>query len=137
MHVGDSREIERAIRMGQPPEADKVILVDFDSTLYPFGHMFSAPEPIPGAVKFMNDLKNAGYKVGIFTSRLSETWLKSASQDKLKHIAYITSVCTRDKIPFDFITAEKIPSEKYIDDKAIRFENNWQEIWDTYFEGVE
>lgn len=130
-------EAEQIIAKGHPPEADKRILIDFDATLYPFGYLFDAPAPIEGAVEFMQNLKAKGYTIGIFTSRLSTQWLNKVQQTAAQHIVYITSVCTRDKIPFDFITAEKIPSEMYIDDKAIRFENNWQEIWDTYFKGVE
>lgn len=132
-------QIKVANSKGQPPEADKVILIDFDSTLYTWGTSIfdSSKHPTQGAVVFMQALKAAGYTIGIFTSRLSKKWLNAIGQTEAQHIAFITSVCVRDGIPFDFITSDKVPAEYYIDDKAIRFENNWEKIWVNYFEGVE
>ena len=38
---------------------------------------------------------------------------------------------TRDDIPFDLITAEKVPAEVYVDDRAIRFApGDWPAITD-------
>lgn len=126
-------QAKEAIKKGQPPEANKKILVDFDGTLYKFGYLFSAPPPIEGAVEFMQELKARGYTIGIFTSRLSDQWLKRAGNTAAQHVAYITAICKRDKIPFDFITAEKLPAEAYIDDKAIPFRDNWKEIYEQFF----
>lgn len=116
------------IQKGHPPIADKIVLVDFDGTLYPFGYMFDGPKPLPGAKEAVRLLKELGYTVIIFTSRLSPTWLDTVKSNAKDHIEYITHVCTRDGIPFDGITCEKIPAEFYIDDKAIRFKDNWEEI---------
>jgi hypothetical protein len=36
----------------------------------------------------------------------------------------------RDGIPYDDITGDKLPAERYIDDRAITFDDNWQAIAD-------
>lgn len=126
--VGDIAAKE-VIAAGHPPIADKVILIDFDGTVAPFGYLFDFPEPYPGVAKFTQDLKSKGYRIGIFTSRLSKTWLDSANQIYNDHINYIGEYCLRYGIHFDFMTAEKVPSEAYIDDKAIQFRGDWAEMF--------
>jgi FMN phosphatase YigB (HAD superfamily) len=113
-----------------PNIANKVVLVDFDGTLYPWGYMFSNPDPLPGAVDALCRLKEAGYQIVIFTSRLSTRWLEHEDEVWYDHIDYIKALLKRDGIPYDEITAEKLPAEHYIDDKAHRFENNWNELID-------
>lgn len=121
---------EAIIKQGFPPIAKKVALVDFDGTLYPFGHMFDFPDPLPGAVEAMKSLNEAGYKIIIFTSRLSRRWLDTVDQTAAQHRQYIEQICARDGIKIAEITAEKVPAEFYIDDKAINYNNNWEEIID-------
>jgi FMN phosphatase YigB (HAD superfamily) len=111
-------------RVTHPPVAHNVVLVDFDGTLYPWGQMFSFPKPMPGAVTAMRELRESGYRIGIFTSRLSPTWHRSEGWDtneaSKEQRAYIQAVLERDDIPFDFVTCEKVPSVLYLDDKAMR-----------------
>lgn len=114
--------------MTHPPMADKTICVDFDGTLYPFGYMFSFPPPIEGAVQKMQEFKQKGYEIIIFTSRLSKDWLISEGHEYWDHYYYIHDILKRDGIPHDRVTAEKIPARYYIDDKAIPFRGNWAEI---------
>lgn len=116
------------IAAGQPPMADKVILIDFDGTIVPFVGLFDYPEPFTGVSDFTHMLKDNGYTVGIFTSRLNPAWLKTVEQTQAQHIYYITKYCTKNNIAFDFITADKVPAQAYIDDKAFRFEGSWIDI---------
>jgi len=122
------RELRRVLKEKMPPIARKVVLIDFDDTIAPFGYMFSYPEPFPGVAEFTQALRKKGYSIGIFTSRLSPTWIKSANQNRKKQKRYLAKYCNQFGIAFDFMTAEKVPCEAYIDDKAIRFEENWAEI---------
>lgn len=128
---GTVKEAEEVIKAGHPPMANKVVLIDFDGTIYKFGFLFDAEAPIGGAKEFIVNLKKDGYKIGIFTSRLSKRWLATVNQTKKQHVAYIRAVLKRDGIPFDFITAEKLPCEVYIDDKAIRMET-WEQVTDEW-----
>lgn len=118
-----------------PPSALKVICVDFDGTLFQWGDIHEKTPPFQGAVEFMRKLKQQGWEIVIFTSRMSPTWWEAEGFEFKK--AMVTQSTFIEKrlndfgIPFDRITAEKVPAEYYIDDKAIEFEgktHSWKEI---------
>lgn len=122
---------EFGLANGHSPIADKVVCVDFDGTLYPWGELFSYAAPLPGAVTSMKELKASGFRIVIFTSRLSPTWLFAEGESASEQKEYITKVLTRDGIPFDDITSEKIPAIAYVDDKAVNYHgysNEWKDI---------
>jgi len=107
-----------------PPVATKVAALDFDGTIKPWsGGLFGFPDPLPGAVEAVQRLKDAGYKVVIFTSRLSTVWHEAegwnSHEATAKQVEYIRSYCERFGIDADAVTAEKIPAEVYLDDKAM------------------
>lgn len=122
------KEAKEIINKGHPPMADKVALIDFDGTLFPFGFLFDFPPPLPGAIEGVKALQKAGYSVWIFTSRLHPEWLKSVDQSESEHIRYIYQIMNKHGIAIEGVTDRKMPAAVYIDDKAYRFENNWDEI---------
>lgn len=129
-------EADEVIAKGHPPMAEGVVLIDFDGTIQPFGYLFNAEvPPFEGAVETLNAWKEQGYKIVIFTSRLSPIWLESVGQTAQQHIEYMTEYLERYGIPFDGFTAQKVPSVAYIDDKAYRFENNWAELKERVLNG--
>ena len=111
---------EQTIAQGYPPEAHRVVCVDFDGVLYPFGFLYESPEPMPGARRALTRLRQRGYRIVIFTSRLSPSWLMSSGHSADEQRAYISRLLYRDGIPFDDLTAEKVPAVAYLDDRAIR-----------------
>lgn len=115
---------------GYAPIAHKVLCIDYDGTLYPWDEIHAEPPPNRWAVKSVRRFVRAGFRVIIFTSRLSPTWLAKSGLSADDEHAYIERMLQRDGIPFDDITSEKVPAEFYIDDRAIRFRDNWQEIGD-------
>lgn len=116
---------------GYAPIAHRVVAVDFDATLYPWRPIYEQPDPLPGAVSAMKRLKAAGYRIVIFTSRLSPTWLATRKYDAGEQRDLIEGMLKRDGIPFDEITSEKIPAVWYLDDRAIRMTgDNWSEVVD-------
>lgn len=125
--LAEARDI---ISKGRPPEAEKLALIDFDGTIYPFGYLFDyGAQPKKNAVNILNRIAKRGYRIEIFTSRLSPTWLASVGQTAEQHIEFMSAVLTRDGIPFHGFTAEKKPCEFYIDDRAIAFRNDWMKAW--------
>ena len=121
-------EAKKVIAQGHPPEAEGLIMLDFDGTIAPFGLLFDFPEPLDGVVDFAQMMKSKGYRIGIFTSRLNKEWLASVKQTAKQHEDYITEYNNRNNIPFDFITSDKFPCIQYFDDKATKVSNNWREI---------
>lgn len=121
-------ETEEIIAKGHSPMAEGVVLVDWDGTIVKFGGLFDFPEPLPGAIEALKKFQDAGIKVVIFTSRLSPIWLETVGQNPLQHIDYINEYLARYDITPYAITAQKVPSVAYIDDKAYRYDNNWDEI---------
>ena len=121
---------EYGMQNGHSPIAANVVLVDFDATLFPWGPLMNwDARPIDGAVEAVQAIKEAGFTVAIFTSRMSPRWIKFAQQDIDEQYAYVSIMCKAHNIPFDEIIGEKIPAVAYIDDKAIEFTgDNWAEI---------
>jgi hypothetical protein len=114
---------------GHPPVAEGVVLVDFDSTLREWGDLFEFKPPFPGASEFLHELVDAGYRTVLFTSRLSSVWHASEGRDPargiLEQVEFLREYCEKFDLPFDFVTAEKIPSVAIIDDKAVEFRGDW------------
>lgn len=115
----DSEEYGRA--NGHSPIAKNVVCVDFDGTLYPFSDLYSRARPNPGAVEAVKRMKEAGFRIVIFTSRLSPTWCFSEHESLTGQYNYVQDILLRDGIPFDDITSEKVPAVAYIDDRAVRY----------------
>ena len=114
-----------------PPVADRVICVDFDGTIRPWGGLFADVEPFDGVREAMEALRLAGYRIVIFTSRLSFRWwgadyrahrYPSAMAFGEANIAYLREYLARHGIAFDEMLAQKIPAERYFDDKAVYVE---------------
>ncbi len=123
-------EIETyALANGHPPVAAGVILVDFDQTIRAWGGIFDFTEPYPGARDFLHELKGKGYKLVLFTSRLSSVWHASEGRDPARgifeQVEFLRMYCERFDLPFEQVTAEKIPSLAIIDDKAVEFRGDW------------
>ncbi len=118
-----------------PPVAHRVICVDFDGTIFEWGDLYCKTEPFTGVVEFMQALKSEGWRIVIFTSRMSPTWWAAEGwkprEALAEQIGFITGRLESYSIPFDQITCEKVPAEFYIDDKAIRYTNKpgeWRKI---------
>lgn len=105
---------------GYAPSAHRVVLCDFDGVLYPWEPIMSEPDALPGAAHALQRLRKAGYRIVIFTSRLSPRWLKESGYRAEDQLAHISKLLHRDEIPFDEITSEKLPAMHYLDDRAIR-----------------
>jgi len=101
-----------------------IIAIDFDGTLVE--HEFPHIGPLkPGAVEALRAFKKAGHQIIIWTCRQG-----SDEQE-------VRLFLLQNKIPFDTINTpipgydlatRKLYADIYIDDKGLRFEDNWEEI---------
>ena len=126
----DDTNREFALKNGHAPMADKVVLIDFDGTIFPFGELWSMDPPLPGAKQVTDWLHEHGYKIKIFSSRVSKAWCEEEEQDCGKHRMYMLWRCAIYGIWIDDIAMDKEPAEYYIDDKAISFNGDWQLVLD-------
>ena len=114
-----------------PSKKDKKsICIDFDGVIHQYDTWNNGnlnPNAIPGSKKAIDLLKNK-YKIIIFTTRASKTYNQEPSSDEL--IEKMTKWLKDRDIYFDEITSDKKGAVAYIDDRAIRFENNWKPILD-------
>lgn len=93
-----------------------VAAVDFDGVIH--DHKNPVPgrrmgPPIAGAREGLENLRNMGYQIVVFTVWGNDKGTKTIEDYMLYY-----------KLPFDEITNVKPNADFYIDDKAIKF-NNW------------
>jgi hypothetical protein len=108
----------------------KRIMIDFDGVIHSYdngwqnGKIYGSV--IKGTKEAINHLKESGYEIIIFTTRASESHNKDPKSEEL--VSELKSWLNKNNIYFDKITSEKLGAIAYIDDRAIRFENNWNDI---------
>jgi hydroxymethylpyrimidine pyrophosphatase-like HAD family hydrolase len=101
-----------------------IIAVDFDGTVVE--HQYPKIGPLkPGAKEALQAFRKAGHKIAIWTCR--------AGKEEKEVRDFLQS----NGIPFDTVNApimgadlgtRKIYADLYIDDKGLRFEDNWDEM---------
>ncbi|MCF7809347.1 hypothetical protein K9N50_00010 [bacterium] len=92
------------------------ISVDIDGTLCYLTDNYSEAAPIPGAAENLKKLREEGWTIILFTARHFNQW--QITVDWLK----------KHDFEYDQIVFGKPPTRYYIDDRAILFDNNWDEI---------
>lgn len=110
---------------------EKTILIDFDGTLASFNWPKPPGIPFEGVVEAIKLLKRKGFQVVIFTARAWSGWDKQVESGyREKQIKEVEDWLTKHGIPWDAITAEKMPSLAIIDDRAIRVSKytNWSAL---------
>jgi len=108
---------------------DKIAIIDFDGTLCKFA--FPDVGPIEPNVKVaLETLQQAGYTIKIHSCRTATYW--NREDERRVHIQLIQDFMKQHELPYDelimSITMDKPIADVYIDDRAIRYENNWLEI---------
>ena len=110
----------------------KTIAVDFDGVIHGYSKGWQDgtiyDPPVPGVVRSLDRLRRAGFKVVIYTTRVSNRSVFQESQ-----AIQVKEYLEKYGIPYDEIfTGEKPMFFALIDDRAIRFDPSppW---WKTLF----
>ena len=109
----------------------ETICIDFDGVIYNYELGYNEGKlsevPIAGAQKQMARLVEKGYNVVILTARLHPSNSNLlATMINIKE--WLTTNGFIQNQHYHIITNNKPPAVAYIDDRAIRFENNWYSI---------
>lgn len=101
------------------------IVVDFDGTItddvFP-----DVGNPKEGVVEALNKLKEAGFEIIIHSCRTGSYFKDVLNEDQFERIKDYMEYYN---MPFDRIWVPDKPiASAYIDDKAIRYQNNWTAI---------
>jgi hypothetical protein len=128
------------IANGYSKKVSKTVAIDFDGTLVERGDVFDEEIALkPGAKEVIKKLYERGYRIVIFTSRLSSWFYQDLKRSKGwdAQYRYVMSVLRRhDLLKYIYsVTGEKIPARIYIDDLAVRF-TSWEDI-ERMFDGDE
>lgn len=104
-------------------DAESQIAVDFDDTIATIidGKLVAKK----GVVEALAKIKSAGYKITIHSARCWQAW-----PDTWERVAEMHEFLEKNKIPYDgiYMGIGKPAAVAYIDDKAIRFKDNWEDI---------
>mgnify|MGYP000989008617 CR=1 FL=1 len=97
---------------------EKTLSIDFDDTLC----NRSDSQPIQGAPEALKQLKSEGYIILISSARINPEVWGDLVKFREKEIA---DWLEQYNIPYDKIVHFKPSADLYIDDKALRFEGDW------------
>lgn len=133
----DSFPEKKVLRVAYPNEnieeydnlKTKRIMIDLDGVIHDYNEGFKDGtlygKVIKGTKEAIQELRNNGYLVIIFTARLS---VKSHGIDAVKKQRIrIKKWLQKNGIEVDGLTSEKLPADVYIDDRAIEFTGNWKD----------
>lgn len=113
--------------MNNQKPSEKIAIIDFDGTLCKF--MFPDVGPIePNVKEALETLKKAGYIIKIHSCRTAKYW--GRLDERVMHLQLIEKFMREHNLPYDTIilSTDKPIADVYIDDRAIRYDNNWLEI---------
>jgi hypothetical protein len=117
-------------------ETKKRVMVDLDGTIHKYSKGFQDGTlydgPFDGAKEAIDWLRDQGYEVVIFTTRVSEENSEEMGNNLEEQYRYIEEYLRKNGIYFDRITAEKLAAEFYVDDRAVHIPNgDWDYVIST------
>ena len=107
---------------------NKRIVLDFDDTLaFTTNRDFKNANPNIDLIEKTNQLFDEGWQIDIFTARGSLS-CKTRKEARQKYEFEIEQWLLEHGVKYNLLSFEKPLAAYYIDDKGIKFENNWKEI---------
>ena len=108
----------------------KRIMIDFDDTIHDYAAGWNGGvitgKPLPGAKEAIDALKE-DYEIVIFTTRAAppEIDKNKSPEEQIKRVG---KWLDEHGIYYDKVTGEKLGALAYVDDRAVRFEGNWNYV---------
>jgi hypothetical protein len=113
---------------------EMTIAIDLDGVILEYVEPWTGirhfGDPIPGAAESIQKLKDLGYTIAIYTTRNNAMANHNAGYDALELTSMVKSELDKGGIPYDFISLFKPLARYYIDDRAIRFIDWNQALWE-------
>ena len=115
-----------------PPSYDrKIVAIDFDGTIAPWGPLFDQGPPHHGTAAAINALRAVGYRVIIWSSRFSTEWWDLEAKVRKVRAAdfgegqyrYVEDYLAKYGIEYDELES-KPQARVYFDDRAWRTTSN-------------
>jgi hypothetical protein len=102
---------------------DRTIAVDFDDTIVV--RVFGTLVPAKDCIEALQVLRDQGYRIIIHSARSWDQW-----QDRIERENEMVNLLNSWEIPYDEVYAGKgkPPAMAYIDDRGLRFADNWMDI---------
>ena len=108
------------------------ICIDIDGTICETrapNQTYSSVAPLKDAIRIIKELKNNGHYIILYTARHMKTCNHNVGLVIARQGKTLLSWLDDNKIPYDEIIFGKPLADIYIDDKACKFTNNWNEIF--------
>ena len=104
-----------------------ICCIDFDGTICEFNYP-SLGKPKEGVKQSLQKLKDMGYDIHIASCRTNHE-LKKFPIDRIEEVRAMKAYLDEHEIPYDeVLNVNKPLADWYIDDRAIGFRDNWEEV---------
>jgi len=103
------------------------VAIDLDGVILEYVAPWDGPthfgEAIPGAAQAISEIKELGYTVVIYTTRINPMAAHNGGYSTLELLSLVQGQLEKHGIPYDFIALFKPLAKYYIDDRAVRFKD--------------
>jgi len=106
---------------------ERIAVVDFDGTIAEFSYP-NIGKPKPGVKESLQKLKDIGFEIHILSCRTSID-VKKYPIDRQEQVRKMEQYLDEHEIPYDKVLNKDKPLALwYIDDRAIEFRDNWDDV---------
>lgn len=107
------------------------VCIDIDGTICHTkkdDELYSDVQPLPGAIESLIELKRTGAYIILYTARHMKTCESNVGRVVAKQGKTLFDWLEKNRLPYDEIWFGKPIADVYIDDRALKFDGNWNDI---------